>query len=407
MKILQINSFCGAGSTGRIAAGLSQSLRAASHECLIAYGRDSAPAGIPAFRIGTKADNYLHALRSRIFDDQGFGSVRATRGLIAKIEEYGPDLIHLHNLHGYYLNLEILFDYLSSAGKSVVWTLHDCWAFTGHCAYFDYVGCEKWKTGCGRCPQKNRYPASRLADRSKRNYERKKRLFTSVGRMTIVTPSQWLADLAGQSFLSRFPTQVIQNGIDLQAFQPTDSDFRDRHRLREKFIVLGVANVWDERKGLDYFAELSKILNSGCKIVLVGVTEKQRKSLPGSILCIPRTDSIKELAEIYTAADVFVNPTLEEVFGLVNVEALACGTPVVTFDTGGSPEAIDESCGLVVKKENLKALCAAVEQVRRKQFADEACRGRAKLFDAESSYSEYLRLYDGMLHKTAERRTGS
>lgn len=394
MRVLQINSFCGSGSTGRIAADLSRGLREAGHDCLIAYGRDTVLTEIKSLRIGTKADNYVHALNTRLFDNQGFCSVKATKQLIRQIRSYDPDIIHLHNLHGYYLNIEILFDYLRSAQKPIVWTLHDCWAFTGHCAYFDYAGCNKWKTECNRCPQKNRYPASILVDRSHKNYALKKSLFTSVDHMTIVTPSRWLAGLVGQSFLFRYPVKVIPNGIDLQSFQPTAGNFRAGHHLEDKFIVLGVANVWEKRKGLNYLAELAGVLGENYKIVVVGVTEKQKRHFPGSVLCIPRTNFIKELAGIYTAADVFVNPTMEDNFPTTNLEALACGTPVITFDTGGSPEAIDESCGIVVDRGNLEKLKSAIEWLRQNKISSECCRKRAEQFSSVKSYNEYLQLYD-------------
>ena len=341
MKILQINSVCGVGSTGRIATDLYKVSEEQGHQCKIAYGRGTAPQGIDSIKIGSNLDNYMHVLKTRIFDKHGFGSVNATKKFIEEVKEYDPDVIHLHNIHGYYINIEILFNYLKEANKPVIWTLHDCWAFTGHCAYFDYVGCSKWKNGCNKCPQKEGYPTSKVFDNSKLNYEKKRELFTSVKNMTIVTPSKWLANLVKESFLGKYPVEVINNGIDLDIFKPTKSYFREQYGLEDKFIVLGVASVWEERKGLKYFVELSKELSDDYKIVVVGVTEKQKKELPNNILAITRTNNVKELAEIYTVADVFVNPTLEDNFPTTNLEALACGTPVISFNTGGSVESID------------------------------------------------------------------
>ncbi|WP_416201290.1 MAG: GDP-mannose-dependent alpha-(1-6)-phosphatidylinositol monomannoside mannosyltransferase [Thermocaproicibacter melissae] len=396
MKVLQINSCCGVGSTGRIAADIYKALEEQGHQCKIAYGRGNAPEDIDTIRIGSSLDNYLHVIKTRIFDQHGFGSENATRALIKQIENYDPNIIHLHNVHGYYVNIDILFNYLKEAGKPVVWTLHDCWAFTGHCAYFDYIGCDRWKTGCYKCPQKKKYPSSILMDNSKRNFEKKRELFTGVKNMVIVTPSKWLAGLVKKSFLSEYPVKVINNGVDLEVFKPTKNDFRKKYGLENKFIILGVANIWDKRKGYDYFIKLSEMLKQDEIIVMVGVTEKQRKNLPKNIIGITRTNNVNELAEIYSAADVFINPTLEEVLGLVNLEALACGTPVVTFNTGGSPECIDESCGVVVEKGNLKELVNALEIMKNRgksSYLWHCVKRTQQFFDMKDNFKEYLSLY--------------
>ena len=344
MKVLQINSVCGIRSTGRICTDLAEVLEQSGHECKIAYGRETVPEKYQkyAVRIGTDMDVKIHALQSRIFDNTGFGSKKATEKFIEWVKEYDPDVIHLHNIHGYYINIEVLFNYLAEADKPVIWTLHDCWTFTGHCAHYSYVKCEKWKKGCEKCPQKKEYPSSLILDSSKKNWERKKDLFTSVKNMTFVTPSRWLANQVEQSFLRKYPVKVIPNGLDLNVFKPTPSDFRNIHNLEGKKIILGVASAWGPRKGLDDFVELSKILGENSKIVLVGVTAKQKKELPKNILAIERTNSVKELAEIYTAADVLFNPTYEDTYPTVNLEAQACGTPVVSYRTGGSVESIPQ-----------------------------------------------------------------
>jgi putative colanic acid biosynthesis glycosyltransferase len=399
VKVLQINSCCGVGSTGRIAADIYKALEEQGHQCKIAYGRGNAPEDIDTIRIGSSLDNYLHVIKTRIFDQHGFGSENATRALIKQTENYDPNIIHLHNVHGYYVNIDILFNYLKEAGKPVVWTLHDCWPFTGHCAYFDYCGCKKWETGCFACPQKREYPASFVADNSKSNYEKKKELFTSIKNMALVTPSQWLAGLVKQSFLREYPVHVIPNGIDLNVFQPTTGDFREKYHLQNKKIVLGVANIWDARKGLKYFLQLADKLDDSCQIVIVGVTNKQKKELPSKILGITRTDNVKQLAEIYTAADVFVNPTLEDNFPTTNLEALACGTPVITFKTGGSPESLDATCGITVDAGDLQKLAEAVEQVLQNRFTRESCIKRSRQFDANRSYADYLNLYNNLLHE--------
>lgn len=347
MKVLQINSVCGVGSTGRIAADIHRVLKQNGHESKIAYGRGEAK-GVSSddtIKIGTDRDIYAHAILSRLTDRTGFYSKSATKKLIRSIEEYNPDVIHLHNIHGYYINIKLLFDYLKKAGKPVVWTLHDCWAFTGHCTHFDYCGCEKWKTGCEKCPQLNRYPKS-FADSSKRNYLYKKQIFNGINNMTIVTPSKWLENLVKQSYLGNYNIQVIYNGIDLTVFKPTVSDFRARHGLNNKKIILGVANIWEKRKGLDDLIQLSKKLSDDYKIVIVG--KLIGDSLPANMLHVERTDSTKELAEIYSAADVFVNPSYEETFGIVTIEAIACGTPVIAYNVCANSEIIKTNTGIIV-----------------------------------------------------------
>lgn len=402
MRVLQINSVCGVGSTGRIATDLYKVLEEQGHECLIAYGRGTAPEGINSYKIGTNLDNYLHVARTRLLDEHGYGSKKPTIELVKKIKEYNPDIIHLHNLHGYYLNLEVLFNYLAESNKPVVWTLHDCWAFTGHCAYFDYIGCDKWKDECNNCPQKKEYPSSNFLDNSKLNFNKKKELFTSLQNMKIITPSKWLAKLVQESFLGKYNVEVINNGIDLNVFKPTPSDFRQKYHLEKKKIILGVASVWIERKGLSTFIELSAKLNENYQVVLVGVTEKQKNNLPSNIIGITRTNNIKELAEIYTAADLFVNPTLEEVMGMVNVEALACGTPVITYSTGGSVECIDETCGRVVEKENILGIVSEIQNLTTGFITNKFSFDRAKLYEKSLKYLEYIELYEKIVEATDE-----
>lgn len=395
MKIVEINSVCGIGSTGRICVGIAEVARAQGHECTIAYGRAIAPQqyeGI-SYRIGNDLGVRVHALKSRLFGKTSTYSKAATKKLIAWLEEYKPDVLHLHNLHGYYLNVPMLFAYIKRNHVRVIWTLHDCWAFTGHCAYFDRAGCDKWKDGCKQCPQKSSYPKS-LVDRSKQMYRLKKELFTGVEDMTIVTPSRWLADLAKQSFLGEYAVEIVHNGIDLDVFRPTQSVFRDAHCCEDKFVLLGVSLDWDARKGLDVFRTLGSRLPDRYKIVLVGVNEALKETLPDKIVTIPKTQSVQELAEIYTAADLFVNPTREENFPTVNIEALACGTPVLTFNTGGSPEIIDETCGEVVAKDDIDGLVKQIERIdTEKPFTQEACLARAAHFEATDKFKQYIEIY--------------
>ena len=366
MKVLQINTVCGVGSVGRIVRQIHEALQEKGHESYIAYGRK--PLGCDgAIRIGEDLDVYFHVFLTRVFDLHGFGSKKATKKFLKIVEEINPDIIHLHNIHGYYLNIEVLFDFLKSFDKPVVWTLHDCWAFTGHCSHFTYAKCERWKTGCYSCPEKKSYPRSVIFDNSKSNYARKKKAFIGVKNMTLVTPSQWLAGLVKESFLGDYPVQVILNGIDTEVFKPTPSDFKKRYGLDGKFLILGVANVWEKRKGFDYFLDLSKYLSDDEIIVLVGLSDERIKNLPNNIIGIKRTNSAKELAEIYTAADVFFNPTLEDNYPTVNLEAQACGTYVITFDSGGAKETIiSKESGIAIKPCNAEDIMNLIRVLRSK-----------------------------------------
>ena len=359
MKILQINSVCGIRSTGRICTDIATALREEGHECRIGYGREQVPAQYKpyAIRIGSNRSVRWDGLKTRLFDTAGFGSKRATKRFIEHMKAYDPDVIHLQNLHGYYLHVGVLFDYLKQAGKPVVWTLHDCWAFTGHCVNLN--GCDKWKTECYACPKYRRYPSS-YTDHSRRNYALKKKTFCGVPNLTIVTPSQWLGELTAQSFLGEYPVKVIHNGIDTAVFKPTASDFRERHGLMDKTVVLGVASAWSGGKGLFDFYKLADHLGDACQVVLVGLTAEQQAALPANILGITRTNNTAELAAIYTAADVFVNPTYNDTYPTVNLVAQACGTPVITYRTGGSVESVPPEN--VVPCGDLEALVCRIQE---------------------------------------------
>lgn len=402
MKVYFINTVCGVGSTGKIAAALLKLLKENGHEGRIAYGFGDARSveRHEAYRTVSKWQYYVHNVLSRLTDREGLFSTSQTRALVREIRRYDPDVIHLHNLHGHYLNYQVLFRYLSEAGKPVIWTLHDCWAMTGHCTYFTMANCEKWRTGCGGCSEHLEYPQS-MIDRSRVMWKKKKQWFTGVPDLTIVTPSQWLADLVSKSYLSDYPVQVIHNGIDLSVFRPTEQDFRSKYHCRDQFLLLGVAFDWGARKGLDVFIELSKRLDHRFRIVLVGTNDSLDASLPENIISIHRTRDQQELAQIYSAADLFVNPTREDNFPTVNIEALACGTPVLTFHTGGSPEIPDETCGSVVPCDDIDALVREIIRIEAtRPFTVQACTSRAATFDANRRFEEYIELYKT---RTAER----
>lgn len=344
MKILMINVVCGIRSTGRICTDLADELTKQGNEVKIAYGRGEVPEKYKkyAVKIGNSVDQKMHAIKTRLFDEHGFGSKKVTKDFLLWAESYKPDMLWLHNIHGYYINIEMLFDWIKvHPTLSVKWTLHDCWAFTGHCSYFTKVQCNQWESRCQKCIQKRSYPGSMLRDNCSKNFERKKVAFTGVKKMMLITPSMWLAELVKKSFLSEYPVEVCYNTIDTSVFKPTLSDFKSKFDLEGKRIILGVASIWDDRKGFDDFLELSEMLDKSYVIVLVGLNDKQIKRLPSNIVGIKRTNSPGELAAIYTAADVFVNPTYEDNYPTVNLEAKACGTPVITYRTGGSVESVE------------------------------------------------------------------
>ena len=395
MKIVEINT-CDYGSTGKIMLQIAETARENGHSITTFSRKWNNTKTISHSHIyfGSFLENALHHILAEATGLSECFSFFGTLSLILKLKKIKPDIIHLHNLHGWYISLPMLFKYIKKQNIKTVWTLHDCWAFTGHCTHFDMVGCNKWKMGCRNCTQYKKYPKS-LFDNSKYMYRLKKQWFTDVENMTIATPSKWLAGLVKESYLRDYPVKVINNGIDLNTFKPTESDFRKKYALENKYIVLGVAFGWGKRKGLDAFIELANQLDKEkYKIVLVGTDDNVDKLLPDNIISIRRTQNQAELAEIYTTADVFANPTREEVFGLVNLEALACGTPIVTFDTGGSPECIDETCGAVAAKDDIDAMYNEIIRIcETKPYSKEACLKRAIFFDKNKKYEEYLKLY--------------
>lgn len=345
LRYVQMNSFYN-GSTGSIMRGLHAQLVARGVDSYCFWGRRHDGIDEHMQCCATKLEVYWHGAMARLFDRMGFYSKRDTARLLKRLDEIDPDVVHLHNIHGYWINIEMLFGWLAKHRCQVRWTLHDCWALTGHCAHFTYAKCTQWQSHCAYskpCPQLDAYPKTISKANCARNYEDKRRIFTSVPseRMTLITPSQWLADLVGQSFLKDYPVEVRRNTINGTVFKPTPSDFRARYGIGDRFMVLGVASPWTERKGLGDFVRLADELDSDmCAIVLVGLSEKQIRRLPKGVIGLTRTDSPQELAGIYSTADVFFNPTVEDNYPTVNLEAEACGTPVVTYDTGGCRETL-------------------------------------------------------------------
>lgn len=400
-KILQINTTVNWNSTGRIAEDIGLLMQSKGWESYIAYSRGKPNSKSHLIQIGNKWDIYKHGIYTRIYDNHGLSSKQATINLVEQIKFLRPDIIHLHNIHGYYLNYQILFKYLSSINTPIVWTLHDCWSFTGHCSYYTFKKCERWKEGCYDCPQKSNYPASYLFDRSKKNYHNKKNSFTSVKNMTIVPVSNWLATDVQKSFLGKFPIKVIHNGIDLNTFSPCKPEQKNIKK-ENKYILLGVASIWEERKGLTDFIKLRNFLPDNYSIVLIGLSKKQIKELPQNILGIERTSNVQELAQYYSNANVFINPTWEDNYPTTNLESLACGTPVITYRTGGSIEAIDEKTGIIVEPGDIITLASETQRICRITETNDIrnhCRQRAlRLFDKNQRYEEYYQLYINLLN---------
>ena len=399
-KLLIINVTVNSGSTGRIAEEIGQTAINNGYETYFAYGRTARESKCKIIKIGNGLNVNFHGVESMLFDNHGFSSRLATKKLIRKIERIKPDIINIHNLHGYYINVKILFKYLSKINIPVVWTFHDCWAFSGHCSHFIKHNCYKWKNECYSCPNIKGYPKSLLFDRSKKNYIKKKELFTKIDKLTIVSPSQWLSNFIDESFFKHKKINTINNGIDTNIFKAIDNikDIKTKLNINNEKVIIGVASVWTYSKGLDDFTKLNELLPNNYKIILVGLNKKQIKALPDGIIGVERTESIIQLAELYNIADVFVNPTYADNFPTTNIEALACGTPVITYKTGGSPEAIDEKTGIVVEQGNIYQLKEAIELVAKdKNRYTENCRERAvNLYNKQDRFNDYIKLFNSL-----------
>ena len=391
--LLQINVTANWGSTGKIAEQIGQCAIAHGWESYIAYGRWYNPSQSHLIKIGDKLNMYQHYAEQRIFDNEGLCSRGATKEFIKRIDEIKPDVIQLHNIHDHYLNYRLLFEYLNKTDIKVVWTFHDCWAFTGHCFHFITKGCDRWKSGCFDCPLQHEYPKT-LFDRSRKNYTMKKNLFGANNNLTIIACSEWIANFVRQSFLKDKPIYVINNGVDLNVFKDSESLGTNK----KSFHVLAVSNVWNKDKGFDDILKLREILSNEYEITIVGVAKQQLNSLPQGIVGIERTQNVHELVALYSKADVFINPTYADNFPTVNLEALACGTPVITYRTGGSPEAIDEKTGVVVEQGDINGLAVAIQKMKESPLSSADCRKRAEdYFENDKCFEKYIELYNGLL----------
>lgn len=398
-KLVQINTVCNT-STGKLMGDIQRKASVSGYETLSIVGRRKVFNDVPCEKIGNPVSFWIHVAINTVFDRQGYGSYFMTRKIVKRLRKENPDIIHLHNLHGYYLNLPLLFKYLSEEFKGdIYWTFHDCWPITGHCAHFSAIGCNKWKEGCSKCPNKMVYPVSLFLDASAQNYKNKKRMFCSLKGLTIITPSEWMAQWIRNSFLKKFPVKVINNGIDLKIFSYTEPEkgILDKHKIdMEKKTILGVAGIWSKYKGLEDFISLAEILSAEYQIVLVGLSKKQLHGLPNNIIGIERTENAKELAMIYSMAHIFMNPSLEESFSLVTVEAIACGTPVITLDTSAVKELVCEDNGIVLTEHEAEDYMDAIKKLEEKVLSRERIRQTALKYDAELYAEKVIRLYEQM-----------
>lgn len=408
MRVLQINTrYYNGGSTGRITYDLKKVMEAHGIESYVAFGYGYEPKDDEketVYRIESDRELLVSKLWTKATGHHGFNNKAETKRLLKWIDSIKPDIIHMHNIHNHYVNVRMLLEYIAEKQIPCVLTMHDCWTFTGHCAYFDYSGCDKWKTGCNHCPSLRDYPKTfALTDPSSWNYEHKRKLFAPL-KITFVSPSQWLCDLQRQSFLKDKPCEVINNGVDVSVFRPVESNVREEYGIGNRKMILAVAGGLAPRKGRDYLLELPTLLNEDEVLVLVGLQKGQEALLPNTpkVIGIQRTKTSDELVGLYSEADVFINPTLEDNFPTTNIEALACGTPVVTFRTGGSVECVTSETGLVVEQGDMNGLLAAIRSIlaNGKEHYREACRKKAESdYNKDIQYMKYVELYEYILSR--------
>lgn len=389
-KLVEINSVCN-GSTGNIMCNIAKEANKLEFESYCFFGRGNPNNEVNCKKFGNKLSFYFHAFLARL-GFNGYGSYFSTKRMIKELKKLNPDIIHLHNIHGYYLNFKVLFKYLKKEYKGkLIWTLHDCWAFTGHCSYFTMAKCSKWKKQCCNCPQLNIYPKT-IFDTTKNEFKLKKKLFLGLNNMTLVTPSNWLKELVEKSFLKEYEIKVINNGIDLNIFKPTyDKSIYEKYNIpKNKKILLGVANIWEKRKGLNTFIELSKLIENDTIIVLVGLNKNQIEVLPNNIVGIERTDNICDLVKIYSISSVFVNPSLEETFSLVTIEAMSCGIPVVVSKTSAIKDLVIPGVGAVVEKEQTKDY---YDKIFNLSYDKKIINKHIKKYSNELNIKAYINLY--------------
>lgn len=393
-KLIQINTVCN-NSTGHIMHDIQVSATLVGYETLSIVGRRKPYSDVPCVKYGNIVSFWTHVFIAMIFDKQGWGSFFSTRKMVGRIREENPDIIHLHNIHGYYLNLPILFHYLCNEyqGK-LFWTFHDCWPFTGHCPHYVAANCNKWKDKCFACPNKKLYPISLFLDASESNYKWKKRTFNQLKDLTILVPSQWLYTQVKESFFGRYRINIVKNGIDQSIFYPRDyGEIISRYQLEGKKIILGVANIWDKRKGLGDFIRIAAAVDINYVIILVGLTKRQCKQMPDNIIGIQRTEDAHELAKLYSAADVFVNPSCEESFSLVTVEAMSCGTPVIVRNGSATEELVGDQCGKILQSSAVEIYLEAIKEITTKTISRNKIVEHARMFSKQNMTSKVMDNY--------------
>lgn len=395
MKIVAINTVAEVyNAPGRIMTDICRAINDNGGDALAVYGRGEPPLGINSYHMGGKFDFYSHTLKSRITDSEGLHSVVATRKMLDEVERFEPDIVHLHNLHGHYLNYRLLFDWLKTTGVPVVWTLHDCWAFTGHCAYYSSVKCNGWLTGCKQCKHIREYPRSYI-DRARYNFAKKTDVFTSLDRLTIVPVSQWLANEVASSFLNKYSVKVIPNGIATDIFRRVPAEFRSR-----TFRILGVASNWENRKNLQFFIDLA--YNSPTAIVYLAgrLSRKQRKKLPKNILLVGEVKDCQEMAHVYSSVDMFINASDSETFGMTTIEAMSCGLPVIVNNTTALPEVIAGDSAFVTDIRDKKKVLTLIEKIKNEIIplkTETSLEHVRANYDVSVMVSAYIQLFKNIL----------
>lgn len=399
MKILQINATYRIGSTGKIISDLNDILTQNGHEgyMLCAYALETKDNLYIMDNMRYPFNAKLNILKMRITGLNGYSKKKETIKALEWIDSIEPDVIHLHNIHGDWINLEYLFEYIKRKNARVIWTLHDCWAFTGRCSHFENYGCIKWKHECDACRNSNVYPITYFFDKSKKMFRDKKRWFSKIQNMELITPSEWLAELVSNSMLKEYPVTIIPNGVDTAVFFPREEGSKYLEGLERKRLILGVANCWTEGKGLRKFIELDKIIDhEEFQIILVGLSKKQVKDIPKTIIPILRTNNQVELAKIYSQVDCYLNCSILETMGMTTVEAMACGMPVIVFDKTAIPETVGNGCGIILDSDcTIEEIYSAVKDIcsTRWERKDKCISHVMCNFDKEKQYKKYLKLY--------------